>query len=261
MFNLGGWLTLGLLLAGAIGVHGQDTAKEAGWISLFNGKDLEGWTVKIKGYALNENFGNTFRVENGVLRVCYDQYQKFDARYGHIFFREKFSHYRFRVEYRFIGEQTPGGAGWALRNSGIMLHCQSPESIRRDQDFPVSIEVQLLGGDGTHERSTANMCSPGTHIMMGGKLITQHCVNSRSKTFHGDQWVTAEVEVHGGGLIRHIVNGESVMEYEQPQLDEGDADARKLIKDGNKLLREGYIALQSESHPVEFRKIEILPLK
>ena len=186
---------------------------------------------------------------------------KFDARYGHIFFREKFSHYRFRVEYRFVGEQTPGGAGWALRNSGIMLHCQSPESIRRDQDFPVSIEVQLLGGDGTHERSTANMCSPGTHIMMGGKLITQHCVNSRSKTFHGDQWVTAEVEVHGGGLIRHIVNGESVMEYEQPQLDEGDADARKLIKNGDKLLREGYIALQSESHPVEFRKIEILPLK
>jgi hypothetical protein len=96
---------------------------------------------------------------------------------------------------------------------------------------------------------------------MGGKLITQHCNDSRSPTYHGDQWVTVEVEVRGNDTIKHFVNGELVMEYEKPQLDEGDADAKPLVKDGNKMLREGYIALQAESHPVEFRKVELMVLE
>ncbi|MBM3880793.1 MAG: DUF1080 domain-containing protein [Verrucomicrobia bacterium] len=231
------------------------------WISLFNGKNLEGWLVKIKGFELNDNHADTFRVEDGVLRVAYDKYTKFDGKFGHIFYKDKFSHYRLRAEYRFVGEQTPGGPSWAFRNSGLMLHGQAPESLRKDQDFPVSIEVQLLGGNGRDKRSTANLCTPGTHVVMNGKLVTQHCNDSKSKTYHGDQWVTVEVEVRGGGVIRHFVNGELVLEYEQPQLDEGDADARKLIREGDKLLREGWISLQAESHPVEFRKVELLPLE
>lgn len=231
------------------------------WISLFNGEDLDGWTPKIKGYALGDNFGNTFRVEDGVIKVAYDQYEKFDSKFGHLFYAEPFSHYRLRFDYRFTGEQTPGGPGWAFRNSGIMLHCQDPKTMRKDQDFPVCIEAQLLGGNGKNERSTGNMCSPGTHIVMDGQLVTNHCVSSQSKTFHGDQWVTMEVEVHGGGVIKHIINGEVVMAYEQPQLDEKDADAKKLIKNGDKRLRSGYISLQAESHACEFRNIEVLPLE
>jgi hypothetical protein len=142
-----------------------------------------------------------------------------------------------------------------------MIHGQSPESMRKDQDFPVSVEVQLLGGGETGERPTGNVCTPGTHIVMDGKLITQHCNNSSSKTFRGDQWVTIEVEVHGNDVIKHIVNGAVVMEYTQPQLDENDADARPLIKDGHKMLSGGTISLQSESHPIEFRKVEIRELK
>ncbi len=231
------------------------------WISLFNGKDLEGWKVKITGHELNDNYGNTYRVENGILKVSYDQYNNFDGKFGVIFYEYKFSHYILRVEYRFVGDQIPGGPGWAFRNSGIMIHSQSPESMTKDQNFPVSIEVQLLGGNGRDERSTSNVCTPGTHIVMDGKLVARHCNNSRSKTYHGDQWVTAEVEVHGNSTIKHIVNGEIVLEYEKPQLDENDPDARKLIGNGDKMLHEGYIALQAESHPIEFRKVEILPLK
>jgi len=231
------------------------------WISLFNGKDLDGWTPKIKGYALGDNFGNTFRVEDGVIKVSYDQYEKFGGKFGHLFYAEPFSHYRLRLDYRFTGDQTPGGPGWAFRNSGIMLHCQAPETMRKDQDFPVCIEAQLLGGNGKNERSTGNMCSPGTHIVMDGQLVTNHCVSSNSKTFHGDQWVTMEVEVHGNGLIKHIINGEVVMEYEQPQLDEKDKDAKKLIKNGDKMLHGGYISLQAESHACEFRNVKILPLE
>lgn len=238
-----------------------DPPQPGRWISLFNGKNLDGWTMKIKGFELGDNPLNTFRVEDGVLRVVYDQYDKFDGKFGHIFYKEKFSHYRLRAEYRFVGKQTPGGPGWAFRNSGLMLHCPAPATMRKDQDFPVSIEVQLLGGDGVAKRSTANLCTPGTHVVMGGKLITQHCTDSRSQTYHGDQWVTVEVEVRGNGTIKHFVNGELVMEYEQPQLDDGDADAKALIKDGNRMLHEGYISLQAESHPVEFRKVELMVLE
>jgi beta-glucanase (GH16 family) len=231
------------------------------WIPLFNGKDLEGWTPKIKGYASGENFGNTFRVEDGCIKVNYEKYDKFNQRYGHLFYKEKFSHYRIRVEYRFVGTQCPGGEGWALRNSGIMLHGQTPESMGKDQNFPVSIEVQLLGGDGRNNRTTANVCSPGTHLVMNNKLITAHCNSSKSKTFHGDQWVTCEVEVRGSGKIKHFINGELVLEYEKPQYDPKDADAKPLIKGDDLLLKEGTISLQSESHPVEFRKVEILKLE
>jgi len=230
------------------------------WIQLFNGKDLTGWIPKITGYELGENYGNTFRVEGGLLEVVYDHYQEFDGRFGHLLYQTPFSHYRLRVEYRFTGEQVPGGPGWAFRNSGIMIHGQAPATMRKDQDFPVSIEVQLLGGNGTDERPTANVCTPGTNIVMD-TLVTRHCTNSTSKTYHGDQWVTVEVEVHGNRSISHIMEGETVISYTHPQLDPNDPDGRALISNDNKMLEGGYISLQSESHPVQFRKVELLPLE
>lgn len=259
------WLSVSLALciglASMLCAEAKDNKGKKGWISLFNGKDLEGWKVKIAGHELNDNYGNTFRVEKGILKVSYDQYDQFNGKFGHLFYKDKFSRYILRVEYRFVGDQTPGAPGWAFRNSGIMMHCQSPESMTKDQSFPVCVEVQLLGGNGKDKRSTGNVCTPGTHIVMDGKLVTRHCTESRSKTYHGDQWVTITVEVHGNSTIKHIMNGETVLEYEKPQLDENDSDAKKLIKNGNKMLHEGYISLQAESHPVEFRKVEILPLK
>ena len=249
-----------LLLASAVAVA-EDKPREGKWIQLFNGKDLTGWKVKITGYEAGDNFGNTFRVKDGLLTVAYDKYDKFDGKFGHLFFTEKFSHYIIRVEYRFIGEQVPGGPGWALRNSGIMLHGQSPESMGKDQKFPVSIEVQLLGGGGTGKRTTANLCTPGTNVEMKGKLVRRHCISSKSKTYRGDRWVTVEVEVRGDEVIKHIIDGEVVISYEKPQLDERDPDAKKLIKNGSKALTGGTISLQSESHPVQFRKVELMKLE
>jgi hypothetical protein len=247
-------IALCILLAGGAGAQDQE-----GWTSLFNGRDLDGWSPKIVGHDLGDNFGNTFRVEDGVLKVSYDQYDGFRDRYGHIFYKQPFSNYLLRVEYRFVGDQCSGGAGWAYRNSGVMIHCQPPETMRLDQSFPVSIEVQLLGGNGTDPRSTVNLCTPGTNVVMDGKLFTPHCTGSSSKTYHGDQWVTVEIEVHGNGVIKHLIDGQVVLQYEQPQLDENDGDAKKLIEaaGGDKMLQGGYISLQSESHPVEFRKVEI----
>ncbi len=240
-----------------VGLSGQAQKPKGEWISLFNGKDLSGWTPKIRGYPAGENFGNTFRVEDGIMKVSYDQYDKFDLRYGHLFYNETFGNYIFRVEYRFVGEQCTDGQGWALRNSGVMVHGQSPESMALDQNFPVSIEVQLLGGNGKDTRTTGNLCTPGTNVVMDDKLILRHCINSGSETYHGEQWVTSEIEVRGNEIIKHFINGDLVLDYTKPQLDDRDADAKKLIVDGELMLCNGTISLQSESHPVEFRKVEI----
>ncbi len=250
---------LGLMSWGA---QGQGNPSQEEWISLFNGKNLDHWIPKIKGYETGENFGNTFRVEDGVMKVAYDQYDKFDNRFGHIFYDQPFSYYRLRLEYRFTGEQAPGGQGWAFRNSGIMIHGQDPETMAPGQDFPISIEVQLLGGDGKSERSTANLCTPGTHVVMDDKLVTDHCINSSSGTYHGDQWVVMEVVAYGDSLIQHFVEGKKVIEYSKPQIGGGVVnDHYEWAKEDGNLLRGGSISLQSESHPVEFRKVELLNLE
>jgi len=231
------------------------------WISLFNGKDLSGWTPKIRFHKYGENYANTFRVEDGLMKVRYDGYEKFDETFGHLFYKTPFSNYKLSVEYRFVGDQCHEGPGWATRNSGVMLHGQDPATMAIDQDFPVSIEAQMLGGNGKDKRTTGNLCTPGTNVVMKDKLITRHCTSSTSKTYHGEQWVTLELEVHGNGTIKHIHEGEVVLEYEQSQLDPKDKSAKALIKDDQLMITGGTISLQSESHPVDFRKVEIMLLE
>jgi hypothetical protein len=232
------------------------------WRPLFNGRDLDDWTPKITGHDAGVNFGNTFRVEDGLIKVRYDAYgDDFAGRFGHLFFDEAFSSYRLRVEYRFVGEQARGGPGWALRNSGVMLHGERPDQMATDQEFPTSIELQFLGGDGVAPRATSNLCTPGTNVVLDGELITRHCTSARSRTHHGDEWVTAEVEVCGNRSIRHFLDGDMVLSYEQPQLDPSDAHAKALADEsGALMLAGGTISLQSESHPVDFRRVEILIL-
>lgn len=231
------------------------------WIQLFNGRDLSNWTIKFTGYPPGENFRNTFRVEDGLFKVSYDEWNDFEGQFGHIYTNESFSRYRIRVEYRFVGEQVTDGPAWAFRNNGVMLHTQLPQSLALEQEFPVSIEAQMLGGNGTDARPNGNVCTPGTHIEMKGELITQHCTNSESGTFHGDQWVTMEIEVRGADSVKHWLNGELVMEYQNIQLDPTDPDAQRLLAAGTPLvLNAGHIAIQAETHPLEIRRIELLPL-
>jgi hypothetical protein len=251
------YITIALLL-----ISTTCTAQTKGWISLFNGKDLNDWKIKINGHPLNENYENTFRVEDQVMKVSYDGYKEWNERYGHIFYKKPFSSYVLVVEYRFTGDQIPGGPGWAFRNSGAMLHGQSPESMELNQDFPISLETQFLGGDGKSDRTTLNLCTPGTNVFLNGKLFTPHCVNSTSKTYHGDQWVRAEIVVLGDSLIQHRLEGKTVFEYTKPQIGGGNvANFNASLKMDGQALKEGYISLQSESHPVEFRKVELFDLK
>ena len=249
-----------MIFTAAVSAQSNPNRKE--WIQLFNGKNLDGWVVKITGYPLGENYANTFRVENGILKVSYDQYPEFGNRFGHIFYRNrKFSHYVVAAEYRFVGNQVKGGPDWAFRNNGIMFHCQAPETIAKEQDFPISIEAQFLGGKDAGERSTANVCTPGTEILRNGEMVKSHCFNSASETYRGDQWVRVEVEVLGSDRVRHIMNGRTVLEYGNLQIGGGNVSHfDPAIKNDGAPLAEGYLALQAESHPTEFRKIEVLNL-
>ena len=232
------------------------------WIQLFNGKDLADWTIKFAKHDLGENLYNTFRAEEGMLKVRYDQWPKFNAEFGHVFYKDPFSYYLLAAEYRFVGEQVAGAPAWASRNNGLMLHSPSPRTMLKDQDFPISLEVQLLGGLGTGPRTTANLCTPGTHVVYQGKLHTAHCTNSTSSTYDGDQWVRVEVLVHGDELLRHIVDGKTVLEYSKPQIGGGAASPTDpAVKVDGTPLTGGYISIQAETAPADFRKIELLNLE
>jgi hypothetical protein len=255
---------------------GQNNPDHEDWISLFNGKDLSAWDIKIADRPLNDNYLNTFQVEDGMLRIVYDEYENFDDKYGHMYYKKPFSYYKLRFDYRFVGDQTPGGEAWNVRNSGIMVHSQSAASNTFEQHFPVSIEVQLLGGLSDDKvRTTANLCSPGTAVERFGVIDYSHCINSTSKTYHGDQWVNVEVVVMGEEYIAHLIDNDTVLRYEHPQIggafiskalkgqdweSMGVSNKEKWIAMEGERLSEGYIAVQAESHPIDFKNIELLDL-
>ena len=244
-------------------INGQKLADHPKWISLFNGKDINDWIVKIHHHETGDNYGNTFRVEDGIIKVRYDQYDKFNDRFGHLYYKRPFSYYHLRFEYRFTGEWRKDAPEYTNLNSGVMFHSQDPWTMPKEQDWPISIEFQLLGGlVAGQSRPTGNMCSPGTNVVFHGKIDPRHCIESTSKTYYGDQWITGEIIVLGDSLITHIINGDTVLQYSKPQIGGGVANGYDpAIKIDGKPLKEGFIALQSEGQPVDFRKIEILILE
>ncbi len=238
----------------------QTATSNDGWEPLFNGKNLDGWTTKIHHYETGDNYGDTFRVEDSIIKVRYDQYEgDFNDRFGHLYFDTPYSHYHLSMEYRFVGELQSGAPSYTLLNSGVMFHSQDPRTMPKEQNWPISVEMQFLGGitEG-EERPTGNMCSPGTEIVYDGDIYPGHCLNSTSDTYFGNQWVKAELIVLGDSLVTHIINGKKVLEYTKPQIGGAVVEGfdPKVKKDGQ-LLKEGFIALQSEGQPVDFRNIKI----
>ncbi len=236
-------------------------APEGNWISLFNGRDLDGWTVKIAGLDVNDNYRNTFRVENGLLEVSYRDYDRFEDRFGSLYYNTPYSHYWLRARYRFVGKRAPGAPSWAERNSGIQLHSQSPASMRREQQFPVSVEFDLVGGQPWGRHPTGDVCHYGTTVSVGGRPVPDLCSKLSDVTVRGDEWVTVLAEVDGGKLVRQAVNDALVVEYTDLALDPNNADARRLLDSGaSPSLTSGLISIQSNGAPIQFSQIEILPL-
>lgn len=251
-----------LIALSCMAFSAQAKPKKEKWIQLFNGKNLTNWTVKIHHHEVGDNFGNTFRAEDGMIKVRYDQYDQFNERYGHLYFNKPFSHYKLRLQYRFTGVWRKDAPDYTEKNSGVMFHSQDPNTMPKEQDWPISVEMQFLGilADGK-PRPTGNMCSPGTDVVFQGKIDPRHCINSTSKTFENEQWITAELIVRGDSLVTHMINGETVLEYTQPQIGGGVANRyNPALKIDGKLLKSGFIALQSEGQEIDFRHIELLDL-
>ncbi len=249
--------------------------EKAQWVSIFNGTDLSNWTIKFTGEDLNVNYKETFVVEDSMIRIKYDNYETFDNKFAHIYYNIPFSYYKLKFDYRFTGTQTKGGAHWNVRNSGVMLHSQSPESNAFNQNFPVSVELQLLGGlDDKKERTTGNVCTPGTAVVMGDTINYNHCISSTSKTYFGDQWVHAEALVLGGESMVFIIENDTVLKFDSPQIGatlpnayyrgehwtDWGMNPEDWKDKAGEIIGEGYISLQAESHPIDFKNIEVLDL-
>lgn len=238
----------------------KDIPKTEKWVNLLEKNSLEDWIVKIKDHPVGDNFNETFIVEDSILKVDYTKYNHtFNNTFGHIYYKEPYSNYKLKLDYRFLDDQVSDGEAWAYKNSGVMIHCEDPKNIGLEQGFPVSVEVQLLGGDGKNERQTANLCTPGTHVNIKDELVTEHCISSTSKTYHDDQWVHLEIEVYSDSLIRHFINGKKVMEYTKPIFG-GEYSSESSMSLEGQPVKSGYISLQSESHPIHFKNIELLEL-
>ncbi len=216
------------LIAGtALWAAGAFAAEDGEWHSLFNGRDLSGWTVKINKHPLGDNYADTFRVEDGVIKVSYDGYGgKFDEQFGHLYSNQAYSNYILRLEYKITGTAIADSPPWAKLNSGVMIHSQSPMTMGLNQPWPASMEFQFLSVGATAGRQTGNVCTPGTNLEMKGKLLTDHIIDSTSKLFPVDEWVAIEVEVRGNDEVIHRVNGVEVLRYQHPQLDPKEESAQ-----------------------------------
>ena len=259
-FNL--FQSLFLILIGCTVTYAQQSNDD--WETMFNGTDLSGWTTKVHHYEVGNNYADTFRVEDNMVKVRYDKYEgEFNNRYSHLYYDKPFSDFHLTMQYRFVGELYKGAPDYTILNSGVMFHSQDPRTMLKEQDWPISVEMQFLAGveEGV-ERPTGNMCSPGTDVVYEGKIDPRHCIKSTSDTYYGDQWVTAELIVYHDSLVKHIINGKTVLEYIKPQIGGGVATGYdpKMKQDG-KPLKAGFIALQSEGQPIDFKNIKIRNLK
>jgi hypothetical protein len=255
-----------LLLSGCAGGNGRieeaEDPDEEAWIDLFDGQTLDGWTVKLRHHEVGDNYAMTFRAEDGIIKIRYDGYTEFGDRFGHLYHDRPFSHYQLALEYRFVGEAMPDAPEYVRLNSGVMFHAQDPRTMPVGQDWPISVEFQFLAEEEGQPRPTGNMCSPGTAIVYQGRLDERHCIQSSAATYPKDRWVSAELLVLGDSLVRHVIEGEHVMEYTHPQIGGGVVSGHDPAqKQDGRLLDEGFIALQGEGQEIDFRNVRLLNLK
>jgi len=245
-------------------LNAQSDSENEVWKNLFDGEDLQEWIVKIHRHETGVNYGNTFRVEDDMIRVSYEDYgPTFDDQFGHLYYQQPYSYFRLKLDYRFVGELYPGAPGFTIMNGGVMFHSQDPQTMPKEQNWPISVEMQFLGGvEEGKARPTGNMCSPGTEVVYNGTMYPGHCINSTSKTYFGDQWVSAELIVLGDSIVYHLINGDTVLQYTHPQVGGGVVERYDpSMKPDGKLLTEGFIALQSEGQPIDFKNIRLLNLE
>ena len=239
------------------------TPADTAWINLI--QNFSDWDLKLRYQNLNVNWNNTFQMVGGVLTVDYSNYVDFtNEPFGHACYKVRpFSYYYLRAEYQVWGNQVPLGPGWALQNNGFMLHSQSMASMGLNQDFPMSLEAQLLGpGNGS---STMNLCTPGSAFYTtatGGTVNLNHCINATSqpRAAVNTGWQPVSALVLADSVVRHYVNNVLVLTYYRTVQYQGNVSGNTITITNNAPLNQGYITIQAESHPYRFRRIDVVNL-
>ena len=202
-------------------------------ISLFNGKDLTGWHIDVPEMDKDPKARNPFIIRNGML-------VSLGTPGGHIITDAIYQDYRLDIEYRFAGK--PG-------NCGALVHASTPRSLY--DMFPKSIEVQMMhenAGDFwciVQDIETDNMLErrgPKEEwgITEGKKRRILNLTDGSEKPV--GEWNTMKIECLGD-KIKAWVNGD-------------------LVNFGyNATVSSGQVALQAEGSEVEFRKVELTPIK
>lgn len=247
-------------------------AEDSAWVSLINGKNLDGWTSYFSSRKLAQpliNPDSTFGVTpEGWLNV--NIHLKYDStKVGHLFYTQrKLSYYMVRAVYRFTSDVL--GPGWTgadnIQNNGFMIHCPAPSAMNY-ADFPTSVEVQLVGpkntffnrdlvSQGWKYATSMNLCLPGVTVNLNGSDLSSNChhanypaawKNTEIPWEDKDGWSDATARVLGDSLIQHFIHGVKVHEYSR-------------IRKGGQPLKEGYLAIQAEGSSTQFKTMQLLDL-
>lgn len=237
---------------GVAGAGGGAGGASDGWVKIFNGQDLTGWSPLIHKSAYKQDPYNTFRADpvNHVIKVTYEDYPNgFEDRCGLLYYDKLLTNYRVRVTYRFLEPQAPGPVSWGKNNTGLMIFGIDPAKVTGDPEFPPLIEIQLLGANSTGGNTTPNMCVPGGMTM---KKSTAECGNNHTGVAPppAAEWVTVEAEVH--------VKGDTKV-FQYPNKTTPVITMSGPVYQGKDVVN-GYLSLQSESQPLEYKDIELMEL-
>jgi len=246
--------------AGNLGDLTLTATSSDGWVNLFNGKDLTGWTPLIHLSKVGVNTDSTFRpdLENNGIRVSYDKltgsFGGDQCKCGLLYYNKPLTNYRIRVTYRFFDPTVSNAPSWGKNNSGLMIFGIDPTKVTGDPIYPPIIEIQILGTPSGGGSTNANECEmrqfvnptvTATHTGTCGNNKDSKAPGSGKTAPAAGVWTTLEADVH--------ITGDTKV-YQWPDTTNAVLIMSKPMY-GTQAVTSGYLAIQSEGQPIVFKDI------
>jgi hypothetical protein len=235
--------------------------EDEGWVSLFNGKNFDGWYTYLDASGKNKDPKGVFKVENDMIHI--EDFPKADgnADNGYLATNQAFSNVRIHVEYKW----GPKRFSEKKRNSGLLYLAVGADTI-----YPTSIECQIEETDVgdmwlvNGAAATAFFIAPTVPIFdddMGtGTLVRSNLGQSNRVLKSGDfedrdDWNTVEVIIDGDRSTQ-LVNGRIVNRANDIRQPDPNNPAHMIP------LKSGKILLEAEDgNEIWFRNVKVKPLK
>lgn len=233
-----------------------------GWKPIFNGENLEGWSVHFasKTKADAPPASSIFEVRNGEIHAYPTQKAGTEQPNAYILTDGDHRDYVLSLEYKWGEKKFPPRLE-NVRDAGLLYHVHRA----RPSDWPACAEAQIQEGDTGDSWAISSQVSSfvdprtGRYALPenGGVPVTVGKYEDFKRTRHGrvneyPGWNTLEV-IARGDRVTHIVNG--VVNLRVSDLKSWDTGTNAWVK-----LDHGKIALQAESAEVFYRNIKIRPL-